>query len=188
MATEYINNAQLEKNIIQFQIAKRTKARYLLVVEDLKDTIIRKKLRKVNAYDEMERIKIFEQEYQIAVNDYKEAEGKLAHDFFLLSENLTRYFKFHLIEPDDAIQECVMVCFEKVDRFNSKKGKAFNFITTVSANHLRQLHRTSKNYSELKKKFFTFKQTSESKTIIKNGKEVMFYKWYWQIFSLCYTI
>jgi hypothetical protein len=176
MASEYINNRKLEDNIEQFQNAKRTKARCLLVIEDLKDTISRKSVRKAIIKTETEALILFSVAYEQAQSEFKEAESKLAGDFFLLSENLTRYFKFHLIEPDDAIQEGVMICFEKVDRFVATKGKAFNYMTTCVANHYRQLHRTSKNYNELKKKFFTFKQTCETRIIIKNGKETMFFK------------
>lgn len=175
MGSEYINNSQLEQNIRKFQNAKRAKARCLLVIEDLNGTIRRKAKRKANVTQNHKTLCSFRVSYEQAEVEYKEAEFKLAGDFFLLSENLTRYFKFHLIEPDDAIQEGVMICFEKVDRFIPSKGKAFNYMTTCIANHYRQLHRTSKNYNELKKKFFTFKQTCDSKTIIKNGKETMFF-------------
>ena len=175
MASEYINNQQFERNIAQYQNAKKKKARCLLVIEDLRDTIKRKGVRKVICTSERKVLKLYQLTYQSAENEYKDAEIKLATDFFLLAENLTRYFKFHLIEPDDAIQEGVMICFEKIDRFNPIKGKAFNYMTTCCANHFRQLHRTSKNYNELKKKFFTFKQTCEQRTIIKNGKEIPFF-------------
>jgi hypothetical protein len=175
MTNEYINNSTLEKNITQFQNAKRMKARCLLVIEDLNGTIRRKAKRKVDSTKNKEMLHIFQTIYTQANATYLEAELKLASDFFLLSENLTRYFKFHLIEPDDAVQEGVMICFEKIDRFIPTKGKAFNYMTTCVANHFRQLHRTSKNYNELKKKFFTFKQTCDGKTIIKNGKETMFF-------------
>ena len=73
--------------------------------------------------------------------------------FYLLSENIVRYRKFNLIDADDAIQEGVMICFEKVDRFDPSKGKAFNYMTTCIINHFRQLYRTARNYNELKKKY-----------------------------------
>jgi hypothetical protein len=175
MSSEYINNRQFEENIEQYQSAKKRKARCLLVIEDLRDTIKRKSIRKTECGNDRKVLKEYQITYQSAEMDYKDAELKLAADFFLLAENLTRYFKFQLIEPDDAIQEGVMICFEKIDRFNPVKGKAFNYMTTCCANHFRQLHRTSKNYNELKKKFFTFKQTCEQKIIIKNGKEIPFF-------------
>jgi hypothetical protein len=175
MGSNYIDNVELERNIVQFQRAKRTKARCLLVVEELQSTIKRKSLRKINTHNNREVLKRFKADFATAQQEFRDAENKLAAQFFLLSENLTRYFKFHLIEPDDAIQEGVMICFEKVDLFIATKGKAFNYFTTCTANHYRQLHRTSKNYNELKKKFFTYKQASEQKIIIKNGKETIFF-------------
>jgi len=146
-----------------------------LIIEDIKDTVKRKKSRNVVATKNKKLLKIYLQEYNEAETEYFRTQEKLAHDFFILSENLTRYFKFHLIEPDDAIQEGVMICFDKVDRFVLSKGKAFNYMTTCIANHFRQLHRTSKNYNELKRKYHNFQQTTQNKTIIKNGKEIMSY-------------
>jgi DNA-directed RNA polymerase specialized sigma24 family protein len=63
-----------------------------------------------------------------------------------------------LIDQDDAVQEGVMICFEKIDRFDPKKGKAFNYMTTCILNHFRQLYRTARNYNELKRKYLDFIQ------------------------------
>jgi hypothetical protein len=172
MAAEYINNKQFEKNISHYQELKRVKMKCLYIIEDINDTVIKKTLRQTLNDKEKENLKKYQTQFVTIDIECKDIEIQLASDFFLLSENLTRYFKFHLIESDDAIQESVMICFEKLDRFNSKKGKAFNYLTTCVVNNLRQMHRTSKNYNELKKKFFNFKQTCELKTIIKNGKEI----------------
>ena len=83
----------------------------------------------------------------------KELEGQLANLFYLLAENIIRAFKFQLIDKDDALQEGVMICLEKLDRFKPERGKAFNYYTTCTLNHYRQLYRSAKNYNELKKKF-----------------------------------
>jgi DNA-directed RNA polymerase specialized sigma24 family protein len=56
------------------------------------------------------------------------------------------------------VQEGVMICFEKIDRFDPKKGKAFNYMTTCVLNHFRQLYRTARNYNELKRKYLDFVQ------------------------------
>ena len=53
-------------------------------------------------------------------------------------------------------KEKIAVCFDKVDRFNSDRGKGFNYFTTCILNHFRQLYRTAKNYNELKKKYNQF--------------------------------
>lgn len=85
--------------------------------------------------------------------DYQRAQDDLAHLFYLLAENIIRAFKFQLIDRDDALQEGVMICFEKLDRFNPAIGRAFNYYTTCTLNHYRQLYRTAKNYNELKKRY-----------------------------------
>jgi hypothetical protein len=66
----------------------------------------------------------------------------------------------------------VMICFEKIDRFDPRKGKAFNYMTTCILNHFRQLYRTARNYNELKKKYLKHLQIVVSRTIVKNGKEI----------------
>ena len=45
----------------------------------------------------------------------------------------------------DATQEGVLVCFEKVDRFLPKKGRAFNYMTTCIISHFRQIYKRQKN-------------------------------------------
>ncbi len=93
-------------------------------------------------------------------DEYKTAKDELSVLFSLLAENIIRAFKFRLIEHEDALQEGVMICFEKLDRFNpefrgknGQKAKAFNYMTTCTLNHYKQLYRSAKNYGELKKKY-----------------------------------
>src|SRR5688572_996449 len=93
------------------------------------------------------------------IAEYNEAQTELATLFYLLAENIIRAFKFRLIEYEDALQEGVMICFDKLDRFNpnyrgknGQKAKAFNYMTTCTLNHYKQLYRSAKNYGELKKK------------------------------------
>lgn len=87
------------------------------------------------------------------ITEYKIAQDDLAKLFYLLAENIIRAFKFQLIDRDDALQEGVMICFEKLDRFNPEIGRAFNYYTTCTLNHYRQLYRTAKNHNELKKRY-----------------------------------
>lgn len=86
-------------------------------------------------------------------NEYLIAQKELTEAFYLLAKNIIRAFHFQLIDSDDALQEGVMICFEKLHRFNPEKGRAFNFCTTIILNHYRQLYRTAKNYNELKNKY-----------------------------------
>lgn len=102
--------------------------------------------------------------FETIISRFKEAKNKLEEDqaefdaaqmdlaeaFYLLAKNIIRAFRFQLVDKDDALQEGVMICFEKLHRFNPEKGRAFNFCTTIILNHYRQLYRTAKNYNELK--------------------------------------
>jgi DNA-directed RNA polymerase specialized sigma subunit len=72
---------------------------------------------------------------------------------------------------DDAIQEGVLICFEKIDRFDPRKGKAFNYMTTCILNHYRQLYRSARNYNELKKKYMVYLSDKFDCVIMRNGKE-----------------
>lgn len=78
------------------------------------------------------------------------AQIELTEAFYTLAKNIIRAFKFQLVDKDDALQEGVMICFEKLYRFDPNIGRAFNFCTTIILNHYRQLYRTAKNYNELK--------------------------------------
>ncbi len=93
--------------------------------------------------------------------EFDEVHEELANLFYILSENIIRAFGFRLIDKEDALQEGVMICLEKVGRFdptyvgpNGNKTKAFNYMTTCVLNHFRQLHRGAKNQSDLQRKYF----------------------------------
>ena len=73
--------------------------------------------------------------------------------FYLLSDTILRAFKFKLIDKEDALQEGVLACLSKVERFDPDRGKAFNWFTTIILNHYRQLYRTCKNDINLKRKY-----------------------------------
>src|SRR5690606_33927224 len=112
-----------------------------------------------NKFQKPEAWVLAEKTYEDVLHNYHESQKELANAFYTLSENIVRYAKFNLIDQDDAIQEGVMICFEKIDRFDPQKGKAFNYMTTCILNHFRQLYRTARNYNELKKKYLDFMQS-----------------------------
>lgn len=85
--------------------------------------------------------------------EFIDARVNLAEAFYLLAKNIIRAFRFQLVDKDDSLQEGVLICFEKLHRFDAKKGRGFNFFTTVLLNHMRQLYRTAKNYNELKLRY-----------------------------------
>ena len=148
MASEYLNNKNLEKTIIIFQKAKRDKKLYNFLKEDVKK---REDKVKIELKD------LINKKNSEILNLHEVTQNNLAVAFYTLSENIVRYAKFNLIDIDDAVQEGVLVCFEKLGRFNPKIGKAFNYMTTCILNHFKQLYRSAKNYNELKKRYQDFR-------------------------------
>jgi DNA-directed RNA polymerase specialized sigma subunit len=173
MANEYINNRTFESVIHAFQFFKRQKSKYELIINDLKET----NDRRVAKYgDETKKPALLESErlYREACESHTEFQNQLAHAFYILSENIANYAKFSGIDIDDAIQEGVLICFEKINRFDPRKGKAFNYMTTCILNHFRQLYRSARNYNELKKRYHNFLSDKFETIIIRNGKEMTF--------------
>ena len=102
--------------------------------------------------------------------EFKVARTELAEAFYLLSKNIIRAFRFQLVDKDDALQEGVLICFEKLHRFDPDKGRAFNFCTTIILNHYRQLYRTAKNYNELKIRYHDHLSEKAQDGHINSGK------------------
>lgn len=173
MSSEYLNNKIFESIISRFQQAKQLRAKHEMIYSELTDTVNRLSKRDavsiwhLNARDYSE--KVFNQS-QIA---FKTAQVELANAFYTLSNNIVSYAKFYLIDADDAVQESVMICFEKIDRFDPKKGKAFNYMTTCVLNNLRQLYRTSRNYNELKRKYQDFLEKRSGQIASKNRRAII---------------
>jgi len=175
MSSEYLNNKVFEGIISKFQQAKRERAKYELLIEDMRECEQRVR-RKMDKTWVPPTWLVRQEDFEGVLSNFHESQKELASAFYTLSENIVRYAKFNLIDVDDAIQEGVMICFEKIDRFDPAKGKAFNYMTTCILNHFRQLYRTARNYNELKKKYHDFLQHQFEQTLIKNGKERPAYK------------
>jgi DNA-directed RNA polymerase specialized sigma subunit len=156
MATEYLNNKTFESLIVHFQKTKKERVKYQLFMDDIIET--QNRIGKKDKYKKPESWLLTEKEFKIISSEFQESQDQLAIAFYTLSENIVRYAKFNLIDQDDAVQEGVMICFEKIDRFDPEKGKAFNYMTTCILNHFRQLYRTARNYNELKRKYLDFIQ------------------------------
>lgn len=173
MTTEYLNNRTFEAIISRFQRSKKDQLRHEFIIEDIQDTLARKQQRATQEPEDGQRL--LQQQVQLnkAAQEFSASKQDLATAFYTLSENIVRYAKFQLIDEDDAIQEGVMICFEKIDRFDPRKGKAFNYMTTCILNHFRQLYRTARNYNELKRKYLRYLQVVENQAIIRNGKELV---------------
>lgn len=176
MKNEYLNNKEFELTIVAFQKSKKDQLKFNLMIEDLSDTILRKENRKLNCNKEIGLIEQLNTLKQDSINKHNKSKQRLAEQVFILSSNLANYAKFNLIDQDDAIQEGVMVCLEKADRFDTRKGKAFNYMTTCIYNHFKQLYRGSKGFNELTKKYSEHLYAKQNKTFFKNGKEITVYE------------
>lgn len=168
MSTEYLNNKTFEILIVKFQTTKKQYNQFTLLKEEIISTVNRtSKRNKFKKPDDWQKV---ENDLVIINQEYKEVQGQLTSAFYTLSQNIVRYAKFNLIDHDDAIQEGVMICFEKIDRFDPSKGKAFNYMTTCILNHFRQLYRTARNYNELKRKYSEFMQIQLEQYLPANKK------------------
>lgn len=170
MANEYLNNKTFESVIQAFQFFKRQKARCELILQDLTET----HKRRCDKYqDDLRAQAVSDQavRYDQACQGFMDHQEQLASAFYLLSQNIANWAKFSGIDIDDAIQEGVLICFEKIDRFDPRKGKAFNYMSTCILNHYRQLYRGARNYNELKKRYHKFLQDKFENMVIRNGKE-----------------
>lgn len=176
--SEYLNNKDFESIILDFQFYKRHKSKLELIIVDFKETHDRRCF-KYNDCSKEEQLQSILDEYKEACSNFKSCQDRLAIAFYILSENIANYAKFSGVDIDDAIQEGVLVCFEKVDRFNpnyrgknGQKAKAFNYMTTCILNQFRQLYRSVRNYNELKKRYLTWLQDRFDQVFYKNGKEI----------------
>lgn len=158
MTTEYLNNKVFEGIIKRFQSSKKNKAKYKLILEDYTEAIARKRSKNLNYENEEKCFNAVDLDFQRICHEHLESQKELAVAFYTLSENIVRYAKFNLIDVDDAVQEGVMICFEKIETFDPKKGKAFNYMTTCILNHFRQLWRTARSYNEFKRRYHDYLQ------------------------------
>jgi len=174
MATEYLNNRVFENVIATFQKSRKDIAKYELIVEDMCESVERAKVIKTNPKSDMlfEMLETSETAFKTASDNYTDSQNQLANLFNILAVNIVNYARFQNIDPDDAVQEGVLICFEKIDRFDPRKGKAFNYMTTCVLNHFRQLYRSQRNYQELKKKYLNHIQMKINMHLIKSGKDV----------------
>lgn len=165
MATEYLNNKYLENAILNYLESRRNKARLEMIIEDL-NISIKSKNKTYHDYDyylnELKKSKI----------TYEESQTDLATAFYVLSQNLARYAKDIIIDVDDTVQEGVLICLSKIDKFKPGKGKAFSYFTSVILNNSKQMYRSYKVYKLLKERYKEFLNFKMNDTIIKNGKEI----------------
>lgn len=163
-----MDNTEFESIIERYQRSQREKLRYELVVDDLKGAVDRSKRK---GADKSETLKAAKASLATAVGAHKHCQEQLAFQFYTLAESIVRWRNFSLIDDEDAVQEGVLICFEKIDRFDSSKGSAFNYLTTCVLNHFRQLWRSARNYNELKVKYQDFLCSSFEEFVARNLRE-----------------
>jgi len=172
---EYLNNKALESKIISYLQIQYDVARYNLLIEELEETKQRKAIRQVDSSREDGLIPQYRIDLGKLKNEFSKFEGLLTTDFYALSTNFARYVvysKFYLLEEEDAVQEAVSTCFAKINLFNPKKGKAFNYMTTCIHNHFKQLHRGAKNFEEFKKRYRNYLNSKYYKNLSKNMEDI----------------
>lgn len=170
LASEYLNNKTFESIIKFFQFYKRQNVKYKLILEDFEQT----HNRRVSKYKDnvkKEQLDMAIKNHEESCEKYKDYQNQLVCSFYVLSENIAGWAKFKGIDIDDAIQEGVLICFEKIDRFDPRKGKAFNYMSTCILNHFRQLYRSALHYNEFKKRYRNLLQERFDQVIVRNGIE-----------------
>ena len=167
MSNEYLNNKSFETIIIRFQNAKRKQKKFEFLKGDIETQKIKAKVKNTIKI----HLEVSNEEIAKNYDEYISSQKILADAFYTLSKNIVRYAKFSNIDEDDATQEGVLICFERVEKFDPTKGKAFNYLTTCILNHFRQLWRTAKNYNELKKKYGRLFQLKAGMPIYNKRKE-----------------
>jgi DNA-directed RNA polymerase specialized sigma subunit len=164
MSSEYLNNKSFEKIIIKYQNAQRKRKKFEILIKEIQ-------WQKENSNSIKNPLSICTIKVNEAHQEYSEAQSILAQAFYTLSNNIVRYAKFSHIDDDDAVQEGVLICFERSEKFDPKKGKAFNYMTTCILNHFRQLWRSAKNYHELKRRYSDIVKIKLGYEIVTKGKE-----------------
>lgn len=90
--------------------------------------------------------------FEEVINGYlenrSEYEDELIHNFQLLIKNIFDGFKFKNVEYEDAEQDCFLLIFKKLENFETKKGSAFNYFTTVILNNIRLMYTKEKRHKE----------------------------------------
>jgi DNA-directed RNA polymerase specialized sigma subunit len=77
--------------------------------------------------------------------DPAEHETEMIEMFDLLITSIIHSFRFK-VDHDDAKQECFLLILKNVNKFDSSKGKAFNYFTTTILNHLKLQYTKNKRY------------------------------------------
>jgi Sigma-70 region 2 len=140
---EYLNNAYFENLITEYQISTRRIVRTKRYVGTL---------RRKGYHGNAAIVRDARRKNDAAQNRHKIIGNDLAIAFDLLARNIIKSANWKLVDQDDAIQDCVLLAFEKVMRFDPERGAAFNYFSTVQWNRLKQSYRSGVNYLKLKER------------------------------------
>ncbi len=91
--------------------------------------------------------KRFEKIIPLYLRTPEEYEDELMGLFDLLITNIIESFKFN-IDKEDAKQECFLLVLKTLKNFDTSKGSAFNYFTTVIVNNLKLLYTKNKKYEQ----------------------------------------
>ena len=80
-------------------------------------------------------------------------EDELITQFDLLVDKILDSYNF-AIDRDDAKQDCLLLILKVLKNFDTSKGKAFNYFTTIIINNLNLIFTKEKTYQEKLKKYF----------------------------------
>ena len=91
--------------------------------------------------------KRFEEIIVLYLQNREDHEEELMGLFDLLITNIIESFKFN-IDKEDAKQECFLLILKTLKNFQSAKGSAFNYFTTVIVNNMKLLYTKNKKYEK----------------------------------------
>lgn len=99
----------------------------------------------------------------------KEVEEELFNLFDLLITNIFNSFGFS-VDEDDAKQECFVLILKTLPGFDSSKGSAFNYFTTIILNNLKLVYTKDKKYKDKIEAYTNYLLQKEDPSTQENNK------------------
>lgn len=69
-----------------------------------------------------------------------------------------------ILERDDLIQECLMIIWKKIDKFDAERGEFTRFISMIARQHLRTLAKNEDEKQRLKRSMGDETSTTNNNT------------------------
>lgn len=155
MSSKYLENRALEEAIDDYRWSRRNLTKLNMLLEDVNQTI-----EDLQSFPStVKSHKIWKKAIQDEISKEEmlriPKEERLARYFYLMAENIIRKPIFKSIEEDDAIQESVIICMEKIGHFDTRKGKAFSYVTQMIFHRFLHIMRNTGVYIRLKQRYLT---------------------------------